>query len=45
MSEKKHSLKSNKKKAGLATLISDKVGSRTKIILQDKEGYFIKSKE
>lgn len=31
-----HSLKINEKKAGVATLISDKIDSRIKIILQDK---------
>lgn len=31
-----HSLKINEKEAGVATLISDKIDSRIKIILQDK---------
>lgn len=41
----KYSLKFNKKKAGVASLLSDEVHSRTKIILQDKDSHFIKSKE
>ena len=40
-----YSLKFNKKKAGVASLLSDEVHSRTKIILQDKDSHFIKSKE
>lgn len=42
---KRYSLKLNKKKTGVATLLSDEVHSRTKIILQDKDSHFIKSKE
>ena len=40
-----YSLKFNKKKAGVASLLPDEVHSRTKIILQDKDSHFIKSKE
>ena len=45
MNGKRYSLKFNKKKTGVATLLSDEVHFRTKIILQDKDSYFIKSKE
>lgn len=42
---KRYSLKFNKKKAGVASVLSDEVHSRTKIILQDKDSHFIQSKE
>ena len=35
----------NRKKAGMATLISKKVDLRTRNIVRDKEGYFIIIKE